>query len=336
MLRLLVVDDEWLIRKGIVRMVQRLRSDWSVEEATSGSAAMDLIGEKSFDLVFCDIKMPKMNGIEMLDTLTQQGYRIPVVYITGYDEFSFMRNALRLRAYDYLLKPIHDSDVISILANFEKDFLNMKALSSVDYASLQQFEFRFLNVLDSLDPDKVSEVIDEGEATLGGFMSKSEYVNEVIRITNQFFSNYRVYGFDQCINISSNELSNLANIHHTIRIEIGNIKDMKGAEDNKIIQLAKKYIDSHVQDSATLSEVANHVHMNPTYFSEYFKEKSGETFLHYVNRIKIEKAKVLLRSPKIDIAYIAEYLGYTNPRSFSKMFKTHLGMTPTEYRNLHI
>ncbi|MBW7452544.1 response regulator [Paenibacillus sepulcri] len=334
--RLLVVDDEWLIRTGIVRMVERLSPEWLVEQAANGIEAIERIKQASFDLIFCDIKMPGLDGIETLDELTRKGYRIPVVFLTGYDEFALMQSALRLRAYDYLLKPIHDKDILAVFTSFKKDFLSINMRSDIQHANLQQFEFQLLNALDSFDADRVFGAIEVGQALLSDRMTITEYVDEILRITNHFFSKYRIQGFDKDLPITSNDLSNLSHIRHAIQIRFSYIKQIEGNEkgDHKIIKLVKEFINTHLQKQLTLAEVADYVHFNPTYFSEYFKEKSGETFIQYVTRIKIEKAKTMLMDPTIKINDISEYLGYKDPRSFSKMFKSFLGMTPTEYRSI--
>ncbi|MBO7745735.1 response regulator [Paenibacillus sp. MWE-103] len=336
MLRLFIVDDEWLIRKGIVRMVERLSTEWKIEEASNGLDAVERIKQAAFDLIFCDIKMPGRDGIETLDELTRQGYRIPVVFLTGYDEFALMQSALRLRAYDYLLKPVHDNDILAVFTNFKKDFLSITMRSDSQHAKLQQFEFHLLNALESFDAERVAGAIEEGQASFGGCMTMTAYVDEIRRIANHFFSKHRIHGFDKDVLLTSNDVSNLSAIQHAIRIRFTLIKGVEEKETNnlKIIRLVKDYIKTHLQHPLTLAEVADYVHFNPTYFSEYFKEKSGETFIHYVTRMKIEQAKTMLADPTVKITYVSEYLGYKDPRSFSKMFKIFLGMTPTEYRNL--
>jgi two-component system response regulator YesN len=333
MTRLLVVDDEWLIRKGIVKMIKRLNPAYVVEEANNGKEAVDSLTGSSYDLIFSDIKMPGLDGIQMLELLNDHRFRVPVVFLTGYDEFQYMQDAIRLRAYDYLLKPIHDDDMIAVLSRFQKDFMTMTKMSPKDHAMLQKFEFELLNALESLDSAKVHSVMEEGQQLLKAYMFQRQYVDEVIRIANQFFAQNGIHAFDKDLSLSSNDVSNLANIQHAIHLRLSHMRERINVEEDKIIKLAKEYIEAHMEHPLSLHEVANVVHFNPTYFSEYFKEKSGETFSQYVTRTKIEKAKQLLHDPTARIADISEYVGYKDPRSFTKMFKLFLGMTPKEYRD---
>ncbi|GGG27009.1 response regulator transcription factor [Paenibacillus abyssi] len=334
MAHLLVVDDEWLIRKGIVQMVARLQPDWSIEEAGNGKEAIERIRSSTFDLVISDIKMPEIDGIDMLERLNKEAVRTPVVFLTGYDEFQLMRNAIQLRAYDYLLKPVHDDEMIAVLAKFQQDFMHMKVLTNKQHTMLENFEFKLLNALNAFDVEEVSSMLEEGLTTLSDCITMKEYVDEIIRITNRFFTKNRIHGFDKEVAMSSNEISNLANLQHAIQIRLAYLRDEIHAGNDKIIAMAKEYIDRHLERHAlSLTEVANHVHFNPTYFSEYFKVRCGETFSQYVMRRKIEKAKAMLEDPANRIIDISDTLGYKDPRSFTKMFKLILGMTPKEYRN---
>jgi len=112
MLKVLIVEDEELIRKGIVLTV-----DWEslncevVAEAANGAEALEAVAQYQPDLVITDLKMPVMDGIEMLGSLRRSGNQTPVIILTAYDSFDFVRSALRLGAVDYILKPFHDGDL---------------------------------------------------------------------------------------------------------------------------------------------------------------------------------------------------------------------------------
>lgn len=112
MLKVLVVDDELFVRKGIV-----LETDWTalgcmvVAEAGNGQEGLDAAHKYDPDLIICDIRMPKMDGIEMLRTLRSEGSRVKVIFLTAYGEFEYAQNAIRLLASDYLLKPFEDGEL---------------------------------------------------------------------------------------------------------------------------------------------------------------------------------------------------------------------------------
>ena len=112
MLKVLIVEDEEMIRKGIVLTV-----DWAaldcvvVGEASNGIEGLEAAKRLEPTLIITDLKMPKMDGIEMLRTLRCQGCNAYVIILTAYDDFSYAQSALRLGAVDFLLKPFHDGDL---------------------------------------------------------------------------------------------------------------------------------------------------------------------------------------------------------------------------------
>lgn len=112
MLKVLVVDDEVYVRKGIV-----LETDWAalgcivVAEAENGIQGLEAAHKYQPDLIISDIRMPQMDGIEMLAKLREEGSRVRVIFLTAYGEFSYARNAIKLLASDYLLKPFEDGEL---------------------------------------------------------------------------------------------------------------------------------------------------------------------------------------------------------------------------------
>ncbi len=93
------------------------------------------------------------------------------------------------------------------------------------------------------------------------------------------------------------------------------------------------YVTLHLNHRITLDEVAEHLFMNPSYFSRLFRKETGVTFIEYVNRMKVERAKELLDQTSLPVAKIGEALGYDNHSYFIKMFRSQAGVTPQEYRN---
>ena len=112
MLKVLVVEDEEMIRKGIVLAV-----DWAaldcvvVGEASNGAQALEAVERYDPSLIITDLKMPVMDGLEMLRQLRERGNNAFVIILTAYDSFAYAQTALRLGAVDFLLKPFHDGEL---------------------------------------------------------------------------------------------------------------------------------------------------------------------------------------------------------------------------------
>ncbi|HSR04968.1 MAG TPA: response regulator [Proteiniclasticum sp.] len=115
MIRVVVVEDEKMIRRGII-----MTTDWQafgcqvVGEASNASDAIKLIEEKKPEIVLTDIRMKGMSGIEMIEALKDyEGLHF--IIISGYSDFEYARSALRLGVTDYLLKPFKDEELEKVL-----------------------------------------------------------------------------------------------------------------------------------------------------------------------------------------------------------------------------
>ncbi|NOU94388.1 response regulator [Paenibacillus sp. LMG 31456] len=125
-MRIIVVEDEDRIRKGISRLIHKLSDVYQVVgECENGLEGIASIKQMKPDLVITDIRMPLMGGIEMLEALKEEGITPRTVILSGYSEFEFARKALQIGfVIEYLLKPITADDLKQVLLNAEKDMTN--------------------------------------------------------------------------------------------------------------------------------------------------------------------------------------------------------------------
>ncbi len=108
--------------------------------------------------------------------------------------------------------------------------------------------------------------------------------------------------------------------------------DTGGGSMHPEVLKACQYVALHLEKRISLDEIAEHLYLNPSYFSRLFKKETGENFIEYVTRMKMEKAKELLNQSGSSIGSISETLGYEHPSYFIKIFKGYTGMTPVEFR----
>ncbi|MBQ0116753.1 MAG: sigma-54-dependent Fis family transcriptional regulator [Flavobacterium sp.] len=105
MSRILIIEDEASIRRVLVRILSEENDAYKVEEAADGLEGLEKIKNEDFDLVLCDIKMPKMDGEEVLMEVKKIKPEIPMVMISGHGDLETAVNTMRLGAYDYISKP---------------------------------------------------------------------------------------------------------------------------------------------------------------------------------------------------------------------------------------
>ncbi|MFT4801910.1 MAG: two-component system nitrogen regulation response regulator NtrX [Flavobacteriaceae bacterium] len=105
MSKILIIEDEAAIRRVLVKILSEENTNYKVSEAEDGLKGIELIKNEDFDLVLCDIKMPKMDGIEVLTASKKIKPEIPIVMISGHGDLDTAVNAMRLGAFDYISKP---------------------------------------------------------------------------------------------------------------------------------------------------------------------------------------------------------------------------------------
>lgn len=236
--RVLLADDEAAILEGY-----KLLFDWQkynceiVGTAMDGQEAVKMAGELNPDIVIMDINLPKLNGLEAIREIQESvpvDHPIYMIVVTGYDEFSYCQEALRLRVSDFLLKPI-DFDA-------------------------------FGEVIESI----VTKIMENPDRQ----MILSDTLKKVVDYVNE----------------------NLEN------------EDMR------------------------LTLLARNMNLNPNYISQLFKKELGYGYHTYLNQARVEKAKEYLKKTNEPITVVAEKVGFSDYRIFTKIFKGIVGVTPSQFR----
>ena len=103
--KILVIEDEAAIRRVLVKILTEESDSYQVEEAEDGSKGLDMIKKNDYDLALCDIKMPKMDGVEVLQAAKKSKPEVPFIMISGHGDLDTAVNTMRLGAFDYISKP---------------------------------------------------------------------------------------------------------------------------------------------------------------------------------------------------------------------------------------
>ena len=105
MSKILIIEDEAAIRRVLTKIISEENEAYNVEEAEDGLLGIEMIKNNDYDLVLCDIKMPKMDGVEVLEKAKKIKPEIPIVMISGHGDLDTAVNTMRLGAFDYISKP---------------------------------------------------------------------------------------------------------------------------------------------------------------------------------------------------------------------------------------
>ena len=117
MSRILIIEDEASIRRVLVKILTEENAQYQVFEAEDGLIGTEMIKKDDFDLVLCDIKMPKMDGVEVLEAVKKIKPEIPMVMISGHGDLDTAVNTMRMGAYDYISKPPDLNRLLNTIRN---------------------------------------------------------------------------------------------------------------------------------------------------------------------------------------------------------------------------
>ncbi|MCS7461056.1 response regulator [Paenibacillus doosanensis] len=335
-MQLLIVDDEPIIRKGLAKMAEQCELPLSgIETATNGVQALEIIREQVPDIIFTDIRMPKMDGLELCKQLHEQYAHIPIVVISGYSDFEYAQKCMSYGVKHYLLKPVTKTDVADILETLmkakTKGFLSLTKyedwIEQVEHAiwmlNLEEVErlteqWKQYCLSSELNVAQLKELLKECITMLVKRLARKSITVAPEKSEERFLTREEAFAdFDRQLKQLTAEL--------TVK-RSGNYKDP--------MKEAKSYIDNHLSQEITLEEVADMVGLTPTYFSSLFKKMTSETFVQYRIKRRIELAQKLMAVPHLKMSDIAAEVGYEDYPHFTKMFKKMTGYSPSEYRSI--
>ncbi|NMA65689.1 MAG: response regulator [Clostridiaceae bacterium] len=119
MYKLLLVDDENGQLTALEYILNQLRPEYEVYTATDGQEALEVLASNKIDILFTDIRMPIVDGLQLVEKLFKRSMQLKAVIISGYDEFEYAQKAIRYGVKDYLVKPVSKSDLKNVLCKIE-------------------------------------------------------------------------------------------------------------------------------------------------------------------------------------------------------------------------
>lgn len=116
MYRVLLVDDEQIERMALAKKIDRYYGDKvDIYHAVNGRESVAMCGEQKNDIVIMDISMPEMNGVMAAKYIRKMDDECSIIFLSAYDDFEYARNAIKVRALDYLLKPCDMNDLLAVM-----------------------------------------------------------------------------------------------------------------------------------------------------------------------------------------------------------------------------
>jgi len=242
-LKVYIVEDELYIRMELMELIDWKRYGFIMDGcAKNGKEALISLKEHPVDLIITDIEMPQMGGIELIKEIRKINQDTQVIFLTGFSEFQYAQQGVKLGVVDYLLKPIEPEELIESIKK----------------------------VKDKIVDNKIKNISDSNNSNI----------------------NYR----------------------------------------QAMIKKAQRFVYENIEEEITLNSISKHLNISKNYFSTLYKQETGENFIDFIIKEKINKAKEMLVEENLKIYEVAEKLGYLDKSHFSKVFKKVVGVTPQDYK----
>ncbi|MNI16171.1 HTH-type transcriptional activator Btr [compost metagenome] len=238
-----------------------------------------------------------------------------------------------------MLKPVSKASLKETLDKLIQSSLKQKQSAYVTVAKLDERAARIATSIWSLDRMELDQALHEFHQVDVHGLRQAE---QQIELMEQFYALLvkKLQGQDVLVR---NPVLNLygtiqldeAYGHFAAQVEeiFTELKLKRKGKYKDPVEEAKRYIEKQLSKEMSLDEVADLLGLNASYFSQLFKQSTGETFVHFRTRCRMEKAKRLLEQPHYRITDVSYEIGYADHPHFTKTFKKFTGFSPSEYRS---
>lgn len=341
-MRVLIAEDQNLIRQGLRKIISELPGI-DVDEESDGLAAWRTYKRRSADLVLTDIVMPEMDGLELISRIREYDDVCSAVIISGYDKFDYAQRAMRYGVRDYLLKPVRRERILEIFRQRKAEYDQRTEWMNHLYTSLwnaclageepleEPGSLRFKangRLLAASSSLGVCPQVEDTGYTLCRRLAEVSENTALFIAYGPFSAQMKGEG----VEIEAVEVCCGQGYLAAIRQLAGVWKLREEDQRDEGVRRVLKYVNRNYMKPLSLQSVAEEVGLHPNYLSALFTRNMSCSFTFYLRRLRVEKAKTLLRMTRRKVSDIAVSVGFSDSRYFAKVFKSLTGITPQQYR----
>ncbi len=362
----LIVDDESMPRKVLSEHLP-----WEsfkvtrIFQASDGLEAIEQARQCMPDIIISDVKMPRMNGLEMAAEIRSFCPHCQFIFLSGYSDKEYLKGAIKLKASSYVEKPIDLEEIAQSLTEAIAELEKIQLAENPD--SRRRLFFR-----GSQDPDpplsdrvfqisqsqldSISDMIrhrkdNDTETALRRLHweiqqcegTDPSYLRHLYRQIVYLFltaaENYNITALTQNADhylYTAAKQETLALLWDTILQISQTYFAAFQCQDTDIVSRVERYLEQHYQNSGlTVQDAAHDLGFTNTYLCAAYKKSCGKTINQRLTQIRILHARELLAGSSRKLYEIARDVGYADGKYFTKLFTRETGLTPKEYRERH-
>lgn len=330
-----MIDDEiWALRglKGIINW-EEYHIHILGTYTDSRKALQDILTLQP-DIVFTDIRMPDIDGVELIKKLTEYKLSTKVIIVTAYEDFEIARMALRNNVIDYLIKPLDRQEVKNTAMQLYKTLSAQKTKSF----SLSDYDLS----------DKSVQSLPNVSKYLQSLLTSEMYVVlSEVALSGEHMTSIYIKGFPHAY--LCQQLPNITSVPKDSRIGISRVirsfdtlsEQIKEAKmsffgsflfsSNELTSNIQKYIYENLSQKLSIEDIAGHFYLSKSYIYELFRNHTDTSAINFVRNIRLANAAHLLLTQRASIQEIASQVGFEEQGYFSRQFKNKYGCTPEKY-----
>ena len=356
----LLVDDEKMPREVLKNHLpwESLRIG-RVDVAEDGLQALEMARQHRPDIVVSDVKMPRMNGLELAQEIRTLHPDCQLVFLSGYTDKEYLKGAIKLRAASYVEKPIDLAELTAVLQEVVNE---LEALQETDPRLLfyrgekgdfavplngQTYVYKkesFSELGNLIRHKQKRETMDLLDKIYSEIQQCEETAPEVIRnlycqivfsllsaAENRNFTAVTQQGDYLLYKAAKQETLKLLWEALTSAMELYFDQAEEDAQD--LVTLVDNYLERHFTDSTITGQaIALGLGFSHTYLCSAYKKGTGQTINQKLTELRLNLAKKLLADPSLKLYRVAHDVGYCDGKYFVKLFKKQIGITPKQYR----
>lgn len=339
--KILLVDDDANERGGVQFLIHRGKMPLEVREAPNGKRALDMIRAEPVDILFTDVKMPYMDGLELADIVSREYPNIKIIVFSAYGEFEYAKRAMKANAVTYLLKPIDINEFETVMKNTIRQ-CEEEAIALQQRRNTESIDLQWKRTEESFASGEKSGVMEQTRLLLAELAKRGTpgiaYARYVFYdLITKLFKNYaaengsglqrRLQQLDTCQGAKAIEALMDEVLDETLFL--GRAADL---DVSRMVQRIIRIIKNQYGEDLSLDRLAEQVGLAPSYLSYVFKRETGKTLIKYLTDHRMEKARQMLDEGKLKIVQVAKKCGYENQSYFNRLFKQTYGITPKQYK----
>lgn len=363
----LIVDDEAMPRTVLQEHIPwEELSVTKVCLATDGAEAVEQARRFQPDIIISDIKMPRLNGLEMAAAVREFLPACQFIFLSGYSDKEYLKSAIRLRAASYVEKPLNLDEITATVREVTEE------LQRQAKPSAEELFFHGEHGSDRTRNDRPlnKESFDAGEA----FHSQLDHLIRQNKKEDTFVALRRLYEeASRCEGTPPESLRHLycrilflflhaaesrnirtltaqtdrllytvsrqetlAGLRNILQQTAQEYFNAQGASCPDIYTQVEEYLESHYRDcSLTIQAVAGNLGFTNTYLCAAYKKSCGKTINQRLTEIRLFHAKELLTATSCKLYEVANNVGYQDGKYFVKLFTRETGLSPREYQRRH-